>query len=319
MSDRAPGESTHGGLAAVVDLGTNTFHLLVGRCTPDGIEEVARERHFVRVAADGIDRIGEAPYARALAAAESMGRALARYPGIPRVGFATAALRTASNGPELRERLSGAIGVEVEVIDGDREAGLIAAAVLSAALPPAERYLVMDIGGGSVEFILTAGRETVYRASFPIGAQVLRRRFHRVEPFGKTPDAPQRTTLTRYLDGVLAPLLAHCGFDPVQLVGSSGTFDVLAELYGVGYARGVHTLTPQRCRGLYEEACAMTEAERFGDRRIPDDRADMIVVALALIEWVLARLPQQQIVTCAYALKEGALLELCRGGRVGDA
>ena len=311
MSDATPGAPAPGDLAAVVDLGTNTFHLLVGRCTPDGIEEVARERHFVRVASDGIDRIGEAPYARAVAAAESMGRLLARYPGIPRAGFATAALRTASNGPELRERLSAAIGVDIEIIDGDREAGLIAAAVLSAPLPPADRYLVMDIGGGSVEFILTEGTMTKYRESFPVGAQVLRQRFHKGEPFGKTPDAPQRTTLNAYLDGVLAPLLAHCGFAPVQLVGSSGTFDVLAELYGVDYARGVHTITPRLCTVLYEEACGMTEAERFGDSRIPDDRADMIVVALALIDWVLRRLPQQQIVTCAYALKEGALLELC--------
>ena len=58
----------------------------------------------------------------------------------------------------------------------------------------------------------------------------------------------------------------------------------------------------------------MTEAERFADTRIPDDRADMIVVALALVDWVMARLPQQQVVTCGYALKEGALLEL--GGRI---
>ena len=317
MSDATPGAATPGDLAAVVDLGTNTFHLLVGRCTADGIEEVARERHFVRVASDGIDRIGELPYARAVAAAESMGRVLAQYPGIPRAGFATAALRTASNGPELRERLSAALGVDIEIIDGDREAGLIAAAVLSARLPPAPRYLIMDIGGGSVEFILAEGGRTLYRESFPVGAQVLRQRFHKGEPFGKTPDAPQRATLMEYLDGVLAPLLASCGFDPVQLVGSSGTFDVLADLYGIGYAPGVHTITPQLCEGLYAEACAMTEAQRLGDPRIPDDRADMIVVALALIDWVLVRLPQQQIVTCAYALKEGALLELCSGRGVG--
>ena len=311
MSDAAPQD----GLAAVVDLGTNTFHLLVGRVTPEGrVVEVARDRHFVRVAADGIEKIGEAPYARAIAAGEAMGAVLARYPGIPTAGFATAALRTASNGPELRAALSEAIGIDIEVIDGDREAGLIAKAVLSAELPPAPRYLIMDIGGGSVEFILTEGGQTKYRESFPVGAQVLRRRFHKFEPFGKTPDAPQRATLTTYLDGVLAPLLAHCGFGGVQLVGSSGTFDVLADLFGVGYAPGVHTLTPQLVRDLYEEACAMTEAERFADTRIPDDRADMIVVALALVDWVMARLPQQQVVTCGYALKEGALLEL--GGRI---
>lgn len=304
-------DAQEGGLGAVVDLGTNTFHLLVGRVTAEGqIEEVARERHFVRVAADGIDEIGEAPYARAVAAGEAMGRALSRYPNLPRVGFATAALRTASNGPKLRAALSEAIGIDIEIIDGDREAALIAKAVLAARLPPAPRYLVMDIGGGSVEFILSEDGATKYRESFPVGAQVLRRQFHKVEPFGKTPDAPQRALLTEYLDGVLAPLLANCGFTPVQLVGSSGTFDVLAELFGIAYAPGVDTVAPQRILDLYQAACASTEAERFADTRIPDDRADMIVVALALIDWVLAQLPQQQVVTCAWALKEGALLEL---------
>ena len=304
-------DSPAGGPAAVVDLGTNTFHLLIGTVRGDGtVEEVARERHFVRVAADGIEEIGEAPYARALAAARSMGTLLAKHPGLPSAGFATAALRTASNGPKLREEISALIGIDIQLIDGDREAELIAKAVLSAPLPPAPRYLIMDIGGGSVEFILTEAGETKYRESFPVGAQVLRRRFHKFEPFGKTPDAPQRATLAEHLDGVLSPLLANCGFAPVQLVGSSGTFDVLAELYGMEIGRGVHVISPQQVLDLYEEACVMTEAERFADTRIPDDRADMIVVALALVDWVMGRLPQQQVVTCGYALKEGALLEL---------
>ncbi len=305
-------------LAAVVDLGTNTFHLLIGRVAESGlIEEVERQRHFVKVASDGIDRIGEAPYARAIEACESIGEVLARYPDIPKVAFATAAMRTADNGPQLRQALSEALGVEIQIIDGDREAGLIAKAVLAAPLPPAEHYLIMDIGGGSVEFILTDERETLYRESFPVGAQVLRKRFHTEEPFAgrianpsDVMQAPQPVALVEYLSVTLAPMLKACEGLKVQLVGSSGTFDVLADLYGRVLAQAVWTLDPAQVRQLFTESAGMTEAERFADTRIPDDRADMIVVALGLIDFVIERLPQIQVVTCAYALKEGALMEL---------
>ena len=295
----------------MVDLGTNTFHLLIGRVSGDGeIEVVARERHFVKVASDGIEQIGAAPYQRALDAATAIGEVLARYPDVPRQAFATAALRTAANGPALREDLSRALGVDIQVIDGDREAGLIARAVSFARLPAAPCYLIMDIGGGSVEFILTDHGDTVFRRSFPVGAQVLRKRFHTLEPFGKTRHDAQPRALFRYLDETLAPVVEACRGRDVQLVGSSGTFDVLAELYGETFAAAVETVSPRRVTSLFEEAARMTEAERFADTRIPDDRADMLVVALGLIDFVLARLPQNQIVTCAYALKEGALLEM---------
>ncbi len=304
-------------LAAAVDLGTNTFHLLVGRLSPAGIEEVARERIFVKVASDGIDTIGEAPFARAIDAAHVLGNTLRRFPGIPSVAFATAALRTASNGTQLRAALEAELGLAIQIIDGDREAGLIARGVLAAQLPPAPRYLIMDIGGGSVEFILIEAGEARYRESFPVGAQVLRQRYHLREPFGKTyHDAAtgrirdQVAELRASLQESLAPMLVACGAAPVQLIGSSGTFDVLADLYGQRLNDAVWTVSTHQTRQLFAEACAMTESERFADPRIPDDRADMIVVALGLIEYVLDTLPQTQIIACAYALKEGALLEL---------
>ena len=301
-------------------MGTNTFHLLVGRLQDGSIEVMGRDRIFVKVASDGIAHIGAAPFARAIAAAEQLAAGLAQFPDIEVRAFGTAALRTASNGPALREALEQRLGVAIQIIDGQREATLIAKGVFAAQLPAAARYLVMDIGGGSVEFVLTDGQETRYRESFPVGAQVLRQQFHQREPFGKTPsghadrqlnqtvDQPQQ--MQAFLRKMLAPMLAACTGAEVQLVGSSGTFDVLANLYGEALAPAVWQIDPQRVRTLYAEATHLDEAARLADPRIPADRADMIVVALGLIVFVLDALPQNQVLACAYALKEGALLEM---------
>ena len=303
---------------AVVDLGTNTFHLLVGRFGPDaaGALTVAhRERHYVRVAAEGIDVIGPAAYARALAAATSIGEALARHEVAGAAAFGTAAFRTAANGPQLRAEVAARLGVPVQVIDGRTEAALITAGVQAAGLPPVGRQLVVDIGGGSTEFILVEDGVPGFRDSYPLGAQVLRRRFHREEPFGKT----QHDALVAHLDVALAELLRHARA-PLTLVGASGTFDVLGDLYGVRLGPALQEVDPARIRALYRESAAMTAERRLADPRIPPERADMIVVALALVDFVLERLPDTRVLTCAYALKEGALwcgLEL-PGGEGGD-
>ena len=296
-------------LFAAVDLGTNTFHLLIGSVSEDKVEPLVRERIFVKVASDGIGTIGDRPFARAIEAAARLGALLRQHEVQAVVAFGTAALRTASNGEILRKRLSLALGVEIELIDGQREAALIARGVLSAELPSAENYLIMDIGGGSVEFVLAATDGIRYRESFPVGAQVLRQRFHKEEPFDRTPHG-QVAAFKEYLQLALAPMLAACGSSRPQLLGSSGTFDVLSDLYGVHINEAVSVIPVDAVKALFTEASSMNERERFADARLPDDRADMIVVALGLIDFVLDAIPQTQIVACAYALKEGALLEL---------
>jgi len=95
-----------------------------------------------------------------------------------------------------------------------------------------------------------------------------------------------------------------------RLVGASGTFDVLGDLFGEKFNAAITSVSAEEVLALYEEAAAMTEEDRLADERIPNDRADMIVVAIALIVHVLRQCPQSDIYTCNYALKEGALLEL---------
>jgi len=297
-------------LFACVDLGTNTFHLLVGYWEGQTLEVVYRERHFVKVAGDGIETIGEGPIQRALSAAEALGKALASYAISNAAAFGTAALRTASNGPELKILLEQRLGVPIQVIDGKREAALIAKGVLAAGLPAEDRYLIMDIGGGSVEFIIVDQGVTCFSESFPIGAQVLRQRFHTDEPFRNTSGVSrQESELFDHLEHTLVKLKDAVGAG-ATLVGASGTFDVLGDLFGKEVYKQVQQVSATKVLALYEEASIMDEGDRLADLRLPNDRADMIVVALALIVSTLRICPQDELYTCGYALKEGALMEL---------
>ena len=297
-------------LYACIDLGTNTFHLLIGYWDGGKLEVVYRERHFVKIAGDGIKTIGDQPIQRALLAADSLGKSLAKYKVETAVAFATAALRTATNGAELKVSLEQQLGIPIQIIDGKREAGLIAKGVLAAGLPMDKRYLIMDIGGGSVEFIVVDQGETCFSESYPIGAQVLRQRFHKREPFRDIANAgKQESALFEYLDHILVGLKQEVG-NGAKLVGASGTFDVLGDLLGERVNSAVRNVSASGVLSLYEEAATMSDVDRLADPRLPDDRADMIVGALALIVYVLRIFPQGEILTCDYALKEGALVEL---------
>ena len=299
-------------LFACIDLGTNTFHLLIGYWADDKLEVIYRERHFVKVASDGIGTIGQEPFARALTATEALGASLAKYKVVASVAFGTAALRTATNGEQLKTQLEKRLGIPIQVIDGKREASLITMGVLAAGLPADEHYLIMDIGGGSVEFIVVENGVTRFSESYPIGAQVLRQDFHRQEPFRKsTVNQVQEDALFAHLTSTLGNLKREVGNRAI-LVGASGTFDVIGDLYGKRVNDAVSILPATRILSLYEEVAGINDVQRLEDPRLPDDRADMIVVALALIVHVLRTFPQDQIFTCDYALKEGAILELAK-------
>ncbi|RMF71442.1 MAG: exopolyphosphatase, partial [Alphaproteobacteria bacterium] len=213
---------------AVLDLGTNTFHLLI--VTPDdggGFRELYRERRFVKLALGGIEHIQPDAWQRALAALKHFRQVIDRYGCAEVRAIGTAGLRTADNAAAFLEAIRRETRIEVEVIDGDREAELIFKGTrLAVPMQPGRHYLIMDIGGGSVEFIICDSEEASWAQSFPVGVAVLRRRFHHREPIGEDEIAALRA----FLDEQLAPLrhaiAAHGG--PLQLVGASGTFDVLA-------------------------------------------------------------------------------------------
>ena len=302
---------------ALIDMGTNTFHLLIVELRPgEKPHELLRTKAGVRLGEGGISQgeIAPAPYARALHTLAGFREEIELH-GVTQVrATATSAMRVARNGPALVHDIAEQFGIEVEIIGGDREAELIWKGVRQAVPLGAQPQLLLDIGGGSVEFIIADDAGIFWKQSFEIGAQRLLDQFFS-DPSGIMP-ATAVAAEQAYFDTVLEPLVAAlAALKPVGLVGASGSFDSLADMQ-LGRLRTEHELPP--CTELarssfqhsYAQLLSLNHEQRTALPGILPMRADMLVVAAVLIDWVLGVSGIERLRTSAYALKEGLLSEM---------
>ena len=310
---------THPSRLALIDMGTNTFHLLIVEMpTVPGEKPLVllRTKAGVRLGEGGISqgKIAPEPYARALYTLAGFKEEIELHSVTEVRATATSAMRVTSNGPDLVRDIFEQTGIQVNVIGGDREAELICAGVRQAVPLGYKKHLLMDIGGGSVEFIIANDSDIFWKQSFEIGAQRLLDRFF-PEPEGVMPAAAVAAE-QEYFDTVLAPLAAAIQHhQPVGLVGASGSFDSLADMQ-IGQLRTEAEVPP--CTELtlasfqasYRHLLSGNHEQRKALPGILPMRADMLVVAAVLIDYVLGISGITHLQTSAYALKEGLLAEM---------
>jgi exopolyphosphatase/guanosine-5'-triphosphate,3'-diphosphate pyrophosphatase len=173
----------------------------------------------------------------------------------------------------------------------------------------------MDIGGGSVEFIIGNEEEAVWKKSFEIGGQRMLDLFHYHDPI--LPGEVDR--LTRFLEEKLTVLLeAIQTYKPIGLVGASGTFDTLSDIY---YADLLHRkksiqksfqLPREEFKRISNKLLSLNREERLKIPGMIPMRVDMIVVASCLIEFILKHVPVSILICSNYALKEGVISQLIK-------
>ncbi len=294
---------------AVIDLGTNTFHVLIVEVHSDGsYSRLHKERIFVQLASDGIQTIGEAPYARGIQALKKFKGIMDKL-GVEKIkAFGTAALRTASNGKDFILEAKESIGIQIELISGDEEARLIHKGTELALGGIHRNLLIMDIGGGSVEFIIADGKGIHWRQSFKVGVAVLKKMFHHKDPVSRE----ELNAIDTFLKDTLAPLAKALKNHPAEvIVGASGTFDVLeASLPHQRINQNAAILEEGVFYPFYGKIIPTTLAERFAMKEIPDTRAELMIVALQLIHSVLSITGIKEIWVSAFAMKEGILQEM---------
>ncbi|MGV3540628.1 MAG: phosphatase [Rufibacter sp.] len=305
---------------ALIDLGTNTFHLLIVELQ-DGQEPktLYKTKVPVKLGQGGIS-IGEIqPDARerGLNTLKEFQGIIAQH-GVSQVkATATSAIRNASNGAEVVQAIKEQTGIEVEVISGAREAELIFKGVQQALTIGPKPVLVMDIGGGSVEFIIGTDKGILWKKSFEIGAQRLLDKFFHQDPMPAEAVKAQRHYLQDQLQKLTAAVLQH---HPEVLIGSSGTFDTLVDmdLAKRGLTRDANgspemDLAVSTFYQQYKTLLKLNRAERLAIPGMLEMRVDMIVVACVLIDWVLEKYNLEKIKVSTFALKEGMLAELLQG------
>lgn len=297
---------------AVIDLGTNTFHLLITKFDSSyQYQMVHRERRAVMIGKGGINEgiISESAQLRALAALKHFQKVIQRYGVTHVVATATSAFRNAKNGKALADRIFRQTGIFVDIISGEREADYIYYGV-RAAVPLQGTSLIMDIGGGSVEFIICTHDDILWKGSYEIGAQRLLDRFAIADPISRE----NIDALREYFASQLHTLSQAVNkYQPSTLIGASGTFDTLSDIYvihkGLGVAPNASELPLAYDFFLetLEELTQKNREERLGIPGMAEMRVDMIVVACWLIQYVLDSYEIRNIRVSAFALKEGLL------------
>jgi exopolyphosphatase/guanosine-5'-triphosphate,3'-diphosphate pyrophosphatase len=304
---------------AAIDLGTNSFHLLVARPAGNSRFEVLdREKEVVRLGsgsgdmkelrADAIDR-GIATLDRF--------RRIADAAGAEVHAVATSAVREATNRAEFLRRARTEAGVRVEVITGLEEARLIHLGVLQAVPVYDRRALVVDIGGGSTEFALGQGGELLDARSLKLGAIRLTDRFFAKEPVKKKAVEEARAWIRSLLAPVARMVRQQGGFEVA--VGSSGTILNVAAMV---HARGGSAPLRKVAGATFDAADLAAVVDDLARRPTAEERrevpgieakrADIILGGVLVLEQAFAALRIGEMVASDFALREGVLLDVLR-------
>lgn len=300
---------------AIIDLGTNTFHLLIAEGNGKGYNIIYRDRLAVKIGMGGINDglITESALQRTLVAMQSFKNIIDQHQADTIYAFGTSALRNARNGKEIVERVNSITGIAINIISGEEEAHYIYLGVRAALGLGDDTNLIVDIGGGSVEFIIANHDQVFWKQSFEIGAQRLLEKFQKHDPI--LPDEVRQ--LEKYFGQSLEPLLqALKKYNPGILVGSSGTFDTLSDIFCITHniqKSPEEIETPLSIDGFYDihkELLLKNRDERMQIPGMIEMRVDMIVVACCLVKFLLESHPFNRIRVSTYSLKEGVLAYL---------
>jgi len=299
---------------AIIDMGTNTFHLLIAETEAGNFHIIHREKVPVKLGVGGINRnlITDEAISRALISMKAFKKTLDEVGVNEVLAFGTSALRNATNGTKVAAVIEAETGIKTNIISGVQEAEYICFGARAAITMGEQKHLIMDIGGGSVEFIIANQTEIFWSHSFEIGGQRLLERFQKHDPILQE----EVESLFNYFDTELKPLVAQLEKNkPRTLIGSSGTFDTLSDIYcfrnDIAVTEAPETpFSINAFDEIYEELLVKDRAARMQIQGMIDMRVEMIVVACCLIKYLLQVYPFDAIRVSSYSLKEGVLTKL---------
>ena len=294
---------------AVIDLGSNTFHLLISDVNNQGLlSEVYRQRAFTFLSEGGIDRIQEHRIVHGLKVLETFKQEINHHQPIQLRVIGTAVLRSASNRMEFISAAEKILGVPIEIIDGNTEADYIYKGITISKELNQDQHLIMDVGGGSTEFILIEDGKKIIAESFKLGVGVLHAMFHKNDPI----QPAEIEAISLYIQETLSPFLDQIRKIRIKsLVGASGSFEILESMRMRDVSTSkVSEVSLQEFDELYDKIIPSCEAERLEMPGLPKERVQLIVVGMILKKVVLDLFKPQVILVSPYALKEGILREM---------
>lgn len=297
----------------VIDLGTNSFHAVIVDAHPNGsFQVVDRMKEMVRLGQHGLSAqtLPEDAMQRGLRALKRIHLLARGWDAREFLAFATSAIREATNGGAFIQRVREEIGLRIRPISGEQEADLIRQGVQRAVDLP-DPALLVDIGGGSVEFIVVARGDNVFATSLKLGAARMTERFVSSDPLS----ADDHAALRAHIEEALAPVVAACREHGVSaVVGSSGTLKSLArvaleEQGGDHETVFQHSLATRAVQTALDWVLASTADERVAHPAIAPKRVDQIGAGAVLLNTLFDVLPTvESFQVSPNALREGMVV-----------
>ena len=303
---------------AVIDVGTNSVKLLVARVGGRSVEPLFEQSEQTRLGRGFYEtqRLQpDAVAATARAVAEFAAMARQRRADPIRV-IATSAARDARNPAELVDAIRRSSGLTLDIISGEQEADYVFQGVASDPRLAALSVLILDVGGGSTEFIVGEAGRATFRRSFPLGTVRLLETLPPNDPPRADDWEHCRAWLQDFLDRQISPAVApvlRARGQPLQVVGTGGTTTLLARMHHEtnDFDRDLIEATRfgrEQIRARREHLWSLPLAERKRIAGLPPNRADVILFGVAIYEAILEKFSFTELRVSTRGLRFGAVL-----------
>ncbi|MGA0116838.1 MAG: Ppx/GppA phosphatase family protein [Ilumatobacteraceae bacterium] len=298
---------------AAIDLGTNSFHMVIAEVDHLGFHIITTEKEVVRLGAGvhGFDLLADDAIERGIAALRRMKHIAQAHSAVIRA-VATSAVREASNGSEFVSRVRRDVGIDIDVISGAEEARLIALGVRYSLALTDDDVLMIDIGGGSTEFTVAKGRRTAISQSIKLGAVRLTDKFLMD---GVSDSAVSKARA--FISSTFAPLandIKVAGFH--RVVVSSGTCETIARVALLSRGReevsslNAQTFTRAEVNEVVDSVLEAKVPARIAEiPGIEEKRAEIITAGSLLLQEICRQLRISQLEYSDFALREGVLID----------
>jgi exopolyphosphatase / guanosine-5'-triphosphate,3'-diphosphate pyrophosphatase len=293
---------------AVIDLGTNGFRLQIAETFEAGkFNIIHREARDLKMASEGFQRIGAAPFKRGLEAMRHFCVVLKLHNVLKIKAIGTAFLRLAENGTDFIEAVKRETGIEIELISGEREAELIYKGMRLGIPLSIEPVLMVDVGGGSVEFIIADAHKMLWAKSFDIGVAILKQRFHKNDPILKG----EIEVIEDFLDNNTQDLQrAILEFQPKFPSIACSTLDFMVKILRGSYQSHYFEFDKSTFQDFYQKLTFLDESTLFATPDVPQDKVEMLTVSMILMDWVMRKLEAEKMLASAYSMKAGMFYEM---------
>ena len=296
---------------AIIDIGTNTFNLLIASINNGKLVLESVEKVFVFLGKGGINKniIQKEAFEKGINTLILFSEK-ARESGVHKIiAIATSAVRNSNNGNEFAKEVLIKTGINISIISGNTEAEYIYKGARSATEFGKSPVLLVDIGGGSTEFIICNDNKIFWKQSFEIGVMRLFEKFHKKDIISNK----EIKSVEDYLTLELEPLfIAVKKYEINNLIGSAGLFTSLAKVIELRFNNKKNLIKTSeyefdihQFQEVHDYIIQTTLNERLKTPGLVKQRAQVIVVGTVLVNFILHKFKIKNFKLARYALKEG--------------